>query len=237
MKRSWILSSILSLSLLGGSLVPAFADDHNRDRNGDRNNSRNDQGNWKDRQGNSDRHQGRGNSSRGDWNRNDSQNRNRRDDDCDDRDSRNSNDRNWQNQNRRRDDNRYDGGYRGSNIGGYNDPYYGSNNGRYNDRYNDPYYNSGRRQETKNEWRNIAIASGAVGILGLLKHDQTLTFAGLGGALYSLNRYEQDRRSQNQIDRLRASYFDRDYFVRDGRRYDRRTVERNGQRYYQFTCS
>ncbi len=91
-----------------------------------------------------------------------------------------------------------------------------------------------RRQRTKNEWRNIAIGAGGLGILGLLKHDNALTFGGLAGSLYSLNRYEQDRRSQNSYNRTRAEYFSRPYFYRDGQRYDRREVRRNGQRYYQF---
>ena len=93
---------------------------------------------------------------------------------------------------------------------------------------------SRHRQETKNEWRNIAIGAGGIGVLGLLQHDNTLAFLGAAGALYSLNRYEQDRRSENRIDRLRAEYFSRPYFYRDGVRYDRRTVTRNGRRYYQF---
>jgi hypothetical protein len=90
------------------------------------------------------------------------------------------------------------------------------------------------RQQTKNEWRNIAYVGGAVALLGLLKHDNTLTFAGAAGGLYSLYRYEQDRKSQNSLNRLRASYFSRPYFVRDGRRYDRVLLTRNGERYYQF---
>jgi hypothetical protein len=93
---------------------------------------------------------------------------------------------------------------------------------------------SDRRQQTKNEWRNIALVSGGVALLGLLQKDNRLVFAGSAGALYSLYRYEQDRKSQSSIDRLRASYFSRDYFYRDGRRYDRRLVNQNGQRYYQF---
>jgi hypothetical protein len=103
-----------------------------------------------------------------------------------------------------------------------------------NDRryYQDRQYN--RRQQTKNEWRNIAIGSGALGVLGLLNHDSTLTFAGAAGALYSANRYEQDRKSQNSQYKARAEYFSRPYFYRDGTRYDRRTVNRNGQQYYQF---
>jgi hypothetical protein len=91
-----------------------------------------------------------------------------------------------------------------------------------------------RRQQTKNEWRNIAIGAGGLGLLGLLNHDNTLMFAGTAGALYSLNRYEQDRRSQNDRDRLRAEYFSRPYFYRDGVRYDRETVHRHGNDYYRF---
>lgn len=91
-----------------------------------------------------------------------------------------------------------------------------------------------RRQDKKNEWRNIAIASGALGVLGLLKKDNTLFFLGAGGALYSAWRYEQDRKSQSRTARLRASYFSKPSFVRDGHRYVRKTVWRNGKKYYQF---
>lgn len=93
---------------------------------------------------------------------------------------------------------------------------------------------SKRRQETKNEWRNIAIGSGVLGILGLLKKDSTLTFVGAAGALYSAHRYEQDRKSQSKLDRARASYFSKPYFVRNGVRYNRKTVKKNGKTYYQF---
>lgn len=93
---------------------------------------------------------------------------------------------------------------------------------------------SARRQKKKNEWRNIAIGSGALGVLGLLKKDNTLTFAGGAGAVYSLYRYEQDRKSQSKIDRARASYFSKPYFYRNGKRYTRQTVMRNGKRHYQF---
>jgi hypothetical protein len=92
------------------------------------------------------------------------------------------------------------------------------------------------RNDTKNEWRNLAIGSGLIGVIGLLTKEPTLTFAGGAGALYSAYRYEQDRKSQNQLSRARAYYFSQPYFYRDGRRYDRRTVVKNGQRYYQFVC-
>jgi hypothetical protein len=93
---------------------------------------------------------------------------------------------------------------------------------------------SKRRQEKKNEWRNLAYLGGAVGLYGLLKGDNTLFFAGAAGALYSVHRYEQDRKSQSKIDRARASAFSRTYFYRDGKRYKRRVVTLNGKKYYQF---
>ena len=91
-----------------------------------------------------------------------------------------------------------------------------------------------RRQQKKNEWRNIAIGAGALGILGLLKKDNTLFFAGTAGALYSLHRYEQDRKSQSKLANARAQYFSKPYFYRDGKRYERRTVYKNGKKYYRF---
>ncbi len=90
------------------------------------------------------------------------------------------------------------------------------------------------RQDKKNEWRNIALASGAVAILGLLNKDSTLTFAGTIGALYSANRYEQDRKSQSKLARTRASYFSRESFYRNGVRYDRHTKWKKGKKYYYF---
>lgn len=96
---------------------------------------------------------------------------------------------------------------------------------------NDVYH---QRQQTKNEWRNLAVLGGVVGALGLLTHEKTLVFAGSAGALYSLYRYEQDRKSQSQIGRARAYYFSQPYFIRDGQRYNRRLVTSNGQRSYQF---
>ncbi|HZT40986.1 MAG TPA: hypothetical protein VFA07_02295 [Chthonomonadaceae bacterium] len=90
------------------------------------------------------------------------------------------------------------------------------------------------RQQTKNTWRNVAIGAGALGVYGLLRHDPTLAIVGGAGALYSLSRYEHDRHSQSQMQRARAAYFSRPYFYRNGVRYHRRTVHRNGQTYYQF---
>jgi len=57
------------------------------------------------------------------------------------------------------------------------------------------------RQKTKNDWRNTAYASGAVGALGVLTNHQTIGWLGLGGAGYSAWRYEQDRKSQSNTHR------------------------------------
>ncbi|MFI5387359.1 MAG: hypothetical protein ACHQ50_14715, partial [Fimbriimonadales bacterium] len=90
------------------------------------------------------------------------------------------------------------------------------------------------RQVTKNEWRNLAIAAGLVGVIGLLEHDKTLVFVGSAGALYSLYRYEEDRKSQNRLARARAYYFSRPYFYRNGHRFNRRKVKHHGEWCYQF---
>ncbi len=90
------------------------------------------------------------------------------------------------------------------------------------------------RQQTKNTWRNVAIGSGALGLYGLLKGDTALTVAGAAGALYSANRYEQDRRGQSRIGRRRAEFYSRRSFDYKGHHYVRRTVHRNGRTYYRF---
>ncbi len=91
-----------------------------------------------------------------------------------------------------------------------------------------------QRQQKKNEWRNIGIGSALVSLFGLVKGDNTLMFAGAAGALYSAYRYEQDRKSQSRSARARAELFRRQSFTRNGVRYQRRTVKKNGKTYYQF---
>ena len=93
---------------------------------------------------------------------------------------------------------------------------------------------SHHRQQTKNQWRNAAIGSGAVGLYGLLRHNTTMTAVGAAGSLYSLNRYEHDRHSQSHMDHQRAAYYNRSSFSRNGHRYVRRTVRRHGQSYYTY---
>lgn len=71
-----------------------------------------------------------------------------------------------------------------------------------------------RRNQTKNEWRNLAIGAGAIGVFGLLKGDKNLMLGGLAGAAYSGWRYEQDRKAQSQ---LRGRYGRDDRYDRFGR--------------------
>lgn len=85
-----------------------------------------------------------------------------------------------------------------------------------------------------NEWDSIAAISGGVALLGALDDDPTLFFAGTAGALYSLYRYDEDRYSDYPAYRLRAAYFSRPYFWRDGVRFDREIVRRDGREYYRF---
>jgi len=93
---------------------------------------------------------------------------------------------------------------------------------------------SRHRQQTKNTWRNLAYGAGAVGLLGLLKGDNTLAIAGGAGALYSAYRYEQDRKSQSKMDHARYQVFRQGSYTHNGHRYVRKTVWKNGQKYYQF---
>jgi hypothetical protein len=90
------------------------------------------------------------------------------------------------------------------------------------------------RQKSKNDWRNLAYGAGAVGLFGLLKHDNTLTFAGAAGAAYSAYRYEQDRKSHSKMRQARAAMFSRRSFWRSGHHYVRQTSWKNGQKYYYF---
>jgi hypothetical protein len=53
--------------------------------------------------------------------------------------------------------------------------------------------------KTKNDWRNLAIAAEGSGALGLFEHNPTIAILGGAGALYALNRYEKDRKSQSKV--------------------------------------
>ena len=85
-----------------------------------------------------------------------------------------------------------------------------------------------------NEWSDIAQLSGGVAYLGDLNGDDTLFFAGSAGALYPIYQYDEDRNCDDPVLRLRAAYFSRPYFYRDGQRFNRALVNQRGERYYQF---
>ncbi len=90
------------------------------------------------------------------------------------------------------------------------------------------------RQGKKNQWRNLAIGGGALGVLGLLTKNSTLGYLGLGGGLYAAYRYEQDRKSQSKLSQQRAELFRHTSFTHGGHRYVRRTVWKGGKKYYKF---
>lgn len=90
------------------------------------------------------------------------------------------------------------------------------------------------RQGNKNLWRNLGIAGGAAGVLGLLNGNKTLAALGIGGGLYSAYRYEQDRKSQSKENRQRYELFRHTSFDHDGHHYVRHTRIKNGQKYYYF---
>lgn len=79
------------------------------------------------------------------------------------------------------------------------------------------------RSSQKNQWKDIAIGAGALGVLGALSHNDTLTAIGAAAALYSAYRYDADGRSyrhewnshQHRYDWVRDPDHDRD---RDGDR-------------------
>jgi hypothetical protein len=91
-----------------------------------------------------------------------------------------------------------------------------------------------RRQQTQSEWQKFAYGSGAVGLLGVLGRNNTLTFLGAAGALYSAYRMEEDRKSTDRARRQLAELYGRRYVMRNGKRYERRTVWKNGKKYYTF---
>lgn len=65
------------------------------------------------------------------------------------------------------------------------------------------------RDQQKNQWKNIGIGSAAVGVLGLLTHNNALTIGGLAGAGYSAYRYGQDHNGNNRYSD-RYSQYERD---------------------------
>ena len=91
-----------------------------------------------------------------------------------------------------------------------------------------------QRQKTKGEWQKAAYAGAALALLGQLGKDKTVSYVGAAGALYSLYRYDQDSKSQDKLRKQRAAYYGRSSYTKNGVRYDRKLVTKNGQKYYTF---
>jgi len=52
-------------------------------------------------------------------------------------------------------------------------------------------------QSSKDDWRNLSIGAGVLGLYGLANHNAPLALLGIGGAAYSASRYDHDRQSQD----------------------------------------
>ncbi|HTQ08895.1 MAG TPA: hypothetical protein VMI31_02370 [Fimbriimonadaceae bacterium] len=53
---------------------------------------------------------------------------------------------------------------------------------------------SWHRQTERDNWKNLAIGAGVVGLIGALSHNDTLAGIGAAGAFYSAYRYDADGR-------------------------------------------
>ncbi len=91
-----------------------------------------------------------------------------------------------------------------------------------------------KRQKSKADWQKTANIAGVIGILGQLNKDKTASYLGTGVALYSIYRMQEDTKSQKRTPRERAAFYNRDHYVKNGVRYDRKIVKKNGQKYYTF---
>lgn len=91
-----------------------------------------------------------------------------------------------------------------------------------------------RRRETMSQWQKLGYAGAALGVLGQLSRDKTLSYVGIAGGLYSTYRMEEDRKSRDRDRQLRAQVWGQREFYRNGVRYERRTVRRHGHTYYKF---
>ena len=61
-----------------------------------------------------------------------------------------------------------------------------------------------KQQKNKNDWRNLATIAAGASAFGFIKDDPTLGFVGALGALYSADRYEKERKSQDKTARART---------------------------------
>jgi len=90
------------------------------------------------------------------------------------------------------------------------------------------------KKEAKHEWKGIAANAGLSQYLSLLDRDPTLSFSGKTGALYPVAQLSADKTSSDPADRLRALYFSKTYFIRDGVKYTRHSKTESGVKNYLF---
>ena len=117
--------------------------------------------------------------------------------------------------------------WRNSNPG-WNGGYYYHNGGYF---YDSGY---GYPAIVDNEWLGIAALAGGAALIGALSNDPTLVFLGDVGASFAIVEYNADLQSPSPELRLRAAYFGKPYFWRDGVRYDRIQLTVGGVESYEF---
>jgi len=59
------------------------------------------------------------------------------------------------------------------------------------------HFGGGQLQTQKNDWRNAALASAAVGIYGLATHQKAAAIAGTIGTVVAVSQYDRDQTIQN----------------------------------------
>jgi hypothetical protein len=59
------------------------------------------------------------------------------------------------------------------------------------------------REKTENSWRKATYGSAAVGALGLITHNRTLTALGAAGTAYSGYRWQDDLKHRHRMQRNR----------------------------------
>lgn len=81
------------------------------------------------------------------------------------------------------------------------------------------------RKASKEQWKDVAVVGGVVGLIGAATHNPTLAAVGAAGAAYGAVRYDNDRygyrRDDDRNDRYGYGRND-DYRRRNDRRDDRR---------------
>lgn len=80
-----------------------------------------------------------------------------------------------------------------------------------------------RRHEFRNQWRDLSVAGGVLGLVGVATHNPAVAALGLGGALYGGVRYEGETPRYRRYDRYRDVRYRDDHRRYDGwrdRRYD-----------------